>query len=43
MDYDPLGSPPRGEVLVKGGTVTQGYYKDQVRGSSGKLLGEFCQ
>eukprot|EP00887_Chlorella_sp_A99_P003454 scaffold7.g3454.t1 len=28
MGYDPLGSPPSGEVLVKGTPLFSGYYKD---------------
>ncbi|PRW60134.1 acetyl- synthetase [Chlorella sorokiniana] len=29
MDYDPLGNPQRGEVLVKGEGLFSGYYKDE--------------
>lgn len=29
MNYDPLGSPPRGEVCIRGSTVFTGYYKQE--------------
>ncbi|GAB4818842.1 hypothetical protein N2152v2_005888 [Parachlorella kessleri] len=29
MGYDPLATPPRGEVLIKGGGVFSGYYKNE--------------
>lgn len=31
MGYDPVGTPPRGEVLLKGPQIFQGYYKMEVK------------
>jgi len=31
MECDPLGTPPRGEVLIKGDPVFAGYHKNEVR------------
>ena len=27
MGYNPLGNPPRGEIIIKGPVVFQGYYQ----------------
>ena len=28
LGYDPLGKPPRGELLIRGPALFAGYYKD---------------
>ena len=39
MNYDALANPPRGEILISGDTVFQGYYKRE--DLTKEVLGEF--
>lgn len=34
MDYDARGDPPRGEILIRGTGLFQGYYKDKTETES---------
>lgn len=40
MGYDPAADPPRGEVLVKGPGLFNGYHKEETM--TKEVLGESC-